>query len=44
MRSLLYALSRFLGDWNAYKKGRVLGRIKRRLVGRYLAGWIGKIR
>ena len=34
IRSILYALARFIGDVNAIVKGRVFARIRRRILGR----------
>ncbi|WP_373895621.1 hypothetical protein ACUL41_12350 [Virgibacillus natechei] len=43
VRSLLYKLSRILGDVNAVKKGRVGRRIGRRVAGRGTGKLLGKI-
>jgi hypothetical protein len=43
MRGLLYTLAKFMGDYNAIKKGTVGKRIGRRLVGRATGKGIGKM-
>jgi ubiquinone biosynthesis protein UbiJ len=43
MRSLLYALARFLGDVNAVRRGRVTRRIARRIAGRVTGRALGRL-
>jgi hypothetical protein len=43
LRNILYAVARLLGDLNAVLRGRVLARFGRRLVGRFIAQWLGKL-
>jgi hypothetical protein len=43
LRNVLYAVARFLGDLNAVLRGRVLARLGRRLVGRFVAKWLGRL-
>ena len=42
-RNSLYWLARVLGDLQAARKGRVVQRLKRRLVGRMLGRFLRKI-
>ena len=43
IRSLLYLLSRLLGDVNAAKRGTVSKRIARRAVGRVIGQGLGRL-
>lgn len=42
-RSFLYALARFLGDYQAVKRGRVGRRIGRRAAGRITGRGLGRL-
>jgi len=43
IRSLLYKISRFLGDVNAIQKGKIAERIARRATGRLTGNWLNRI-
>jgi hypothetical protein len=43
LRSLLYAIARFLGDVSAARRGRVVQRLERRAAGRVLGRLLGKL-
>ena len=43
MRNLLYAFARLLGDLNAIRRGTVVKRIARRVVGRAAGRGIGRL-
>lgn len=43
MRSLLYKLARWLGDYNAVRKGRVGRRVGRRAAGKLTGRWMRKL-
>jgi hypothetical protein len=42
-RNALYSLARFLGDYQAVKRGRVGKRIARRAAGRVTGGGLGRL-
>jgi hypothetical protein len=42
-RSMLYSLARFLGDYQAVKKGRVGKRIARRYAGKVTGRGLGRL-
>lgn len=37
IRSILYKIARILGDINAIRRGKIMQRIKNRIVGKYAA-------
>ena len=43
MRSFLYALARFLGDLQAVRRGTMGKRIARRVVGRGMGRFLGRL-
>jgi hypothetical protein len=43
VRSLLYRLSRLLGDVNAAEKHRAVPRVDRRIVGRFMGRILGRL-
>ena len=43
MRSLLYLIAKFLGDWNAIRKGKVGRRVARRAAGKVTGRGLGKL-
>jgi hypothetical protein len=43
VRSVLYTLARFLGDYEAVKRGRVEKRLARRTVGRVTGRSLGRL-
>ena len=43
LRSFLYKFARLLGDFNAVKRGTVVKRVERRLVGRVTGRLIGRL-
>ena len=42
-RSFLYTLAKLLGDWNALRRGKVVSRVARRLVGKTAGRGIGRM-
>lgn len=43
MRSLLYKLARWLGDYNAVRRGKVGRRVGRRAAGKLTGRWMRKL-
>jgi hypothetical protein len=43
IRSILYTSAKILGDINAVKKGRIVKRIERRIIGKFAGRLMGKL-
>ena len=43
-RSFLYKLAKYLGDYNAIRKGKIKQRVKRRIFGKITGRMMGKIK